>query len=304
MFCSDLARRAREPLAGTASHALGCVLLGYPKRLWGRDALASEGFSPELSSELLRLVDERDVVTRLMAHEGTWTGRTEVVFFPEGLRFRDVAMDEVLALISAARRGSLPEGGERQRDPIILCCTHGQRDRCCALFGLAIVVALRAALRPGAPIEIREASHLGGDRFAATAMVLPSGHTYGHLEPADAPALLTAASGGAPLVSRFRGSLWLEPAAQLAEAAAFALTEFRDLLPTLDPIEVSPIDRERCELRTKAQSGDHRVAIVVRCALEQRRVVGDCHNADRHRTGQVGVWRVEEVLTSIPPPRV
>lgn len=297
LFCSDLARRAREPLAGTASHARGCVLVSYPKRLWGTDALDSEGLPPAARAELLRLIDERDVITRFLAYEGEWNGRTEVSFFPEGLRYTDVPIGELAALLGKARRGELADAEPVVR-PTIAVCTHGQRDRCCALYGLALTEELRrVATATGAPIDVREASHLGGDRFAPTVLVLPSGEMYGHLVPSDAGALLSAAAGGPAVLPRLRGSLWLEPVAQLAEVAAFGLPAFRAVRPTLGPIAVTDVDAGHRLLRATVTSGDDHVVMVVRCAFERRQVFGDCRNAERDRRGAVDAWVIEDVET-------
>ena len=92
-FCSLLTRAEREPPAGTASHARGCVLLTYPKRLWGRDALDSEGLPERVRAGLEHLREEHDVLTRFVAHDGDWQGRTDVTFFPTGRRVRDLALE-------------------------------------------------------------------------------------------------------------------------------------------------------------------------------------------------------------------
>ena len=53
-------------------------------------------------------------------------------------------------------------------------CAHEERDRCCGLDGRALVDAVAGP-------DVFAASHLGGHRFAATAMVLPTGYVYGRL---------------------------------------------------------------------------------------------------------------------------
>jgi hypothetical protein len=298
VFCSQLARDAHEPLAGTASHARGCVLLTYPKRLWGTDALASEGLPSRLKDELLRLLDERDVITRFLAHDGDWNGRTELTFFPEGRRCSDVPIEDAAALLACARREEPLGGAIDVATPIVAVCTHGQRDRCCALFGLALVEELRrVALESGVRVDVREASHLGGDRFAPTVLVLPSGDMYGHLEPSDAAALLSAAAGGPALLAKLRGSLWLAPHAQLAEIAAYGLAVFRDVRPAVGPIAVTDLDRTHRELRATVSSPSARVTVIVRCAFERRQVFGDCRNAERQRRGGVDAWTIESVRT-------
>lgn len=314
VFCSDLARAAREPLAGTASHARGCVLISYPKRLWARDALASEGIPERLRSTLSRLADRHGVVTRLVAHEGPWNARVEVSLFPQNRRHTDVPLDEVATLLETSE----PEDGEPLSAPVIACCTHGVRDACCARFGMAFVSALRVAgteraMGGGPRVEVREATHLGGDRFAPTILVLPSGHTYGHLEPTDAAALLAGVHDGVPLLPRFRGSLWLDPLEQLAEIAAFDLARARSLevghalVASIGPIVCTDEDGGRATLRCTAtlvgprtsepRTSEH-LALELRCARQTRLVVGDCRAVERGRRGSAAVWVTEAVGAS------
>lgn len=64
--------------------------------------------------------------------------------------------------------------------PVLLVCTNGKRDVCCAEFGgpLARRLATEAAGR------VWEATHLGGHRFAATALCLPSRQMVARLDDA------------------------------------------------------------------------------------------------------------------------
>lgn len=286
-YCSTIAREAREPLAGTASHARGCVLFSYPKRMWARQALDSDGLPAELVTRFSRLAHEQDVVTRLVAHEGPWHERVEITLYPQGRRHRDVPLADAARLLETAR----PDEGEILTTPVIAVCTHGVRDRCCALFGLEIVHALRSHAR-GSEVEVREASHLGGDRFAPTAIVFPSGHTYGHLDPGDAGALIEAASGALPLAPRFRGSLWRDPLAQLADVAALA--HAGRVSSEIDCIEDGA---SHATLRFAAEVEGRPLRFEVRCKRERRSVIGDCRNADAQRHGSISLWAIEHVET-------
>ncbi|MEI8256249.1 MAG: sucrase ferredoxin [Deltaproteobacteria bacterium] len=296
LSCSGLARDAAEPLAGTAGHAAGCVLMSYPKRLWATDALASPGLPDALRAQTQRLALERDVVTRLIAPEGPWTGRTEVLFFPQGLRFRDVPLDAVGSLLDAAARDALPYGSEPVTLPVLACCTHGQRDRCCALHGFALARALREeASAAGIAVEVREASHLGGDRFAPSVLALPSGHMHGHVEPSQARALLEATARGEPLLERFRGSLWHDPLAQLVEHALWCLggPDARDLL--LGPPHERALGKTQCELRCKASWRGQPAIVVARCDREEHSIAGDCHSLEEGALSRIDRWRVTEL---------
>ena len=84
------------------------------------------------------------------------------------------------------RRPPTPSTAISQRavdlGPILLVCTHGVHDTCCALRGRPVAAAL-AARWPG---QVWECSHVGGDRFAPNVVVLPDGFYYGNLDPETA----------------------------------------------------------------------------------------------------------------------
>lgn len=65
--------------------------------------------------------------------------------------------------------------------PQVLVCTHGQRDRCCAVLGGVIFAELRRHL----PETVWQVTHLGGHRFAPTALCLPLGLLLGRIEQSD-----------------------------------------------------------------------------------------------------------------------
>lgn len=290
-YCSVIAAAAKEPLAGTASHGRGCLVFAYPKRLWGRNALSSEGLPAALVEAFADIQERLDVVTRFVASESAET--TELTFYPAGMRFSDVPIEAAADVIRGYVDGSLTRGEIAAR-PMLLTCTHGQRDRCCARFGLALMDAMRACEGVDA-IDVREASHLGGDRFAPTVLVLPSGHMYGHLTPDDAPRLIEAALGGPPLLARFRGSFWRDVREQLADVAAFGLSRDGEPPPTLSSIDVKDLDDDHSELAFRATWTDRSQELRVCCVRERRRVVGDCRAADEQRTGGVDAWRIEDV---------
>jgi hypothetical protein len=271
-----------EPLAATASHARECALISYPKRMWARDALASDRLPTALVRTVERLGRDEDLLVRLVAHEGEWRERVEVSIYPRARRWRDVPIDEVASVLET--RGT---DGETIEKPVIAVCTHGVRDRCCALFGGRIVDALREA--GGTRVEVREASHLGGDRFAPTLVMFPSGETYGHLTEADAPSLIEAALGGLGPSARFRGTMWREPIEQNADV--FARERGGRVLGPI--VRTRELDT-RVTLRFTIEIAGQREQVELACVREERLVVGDCRSADEGRRGTVGIWRIDQ----------
>lgn len=109
----------------------------------------------------------------------------------------------------------LETAGEPVTGPLVLVCTHGQRDTCCARLGGRVYAALRERLGDA----VWQTSHLGGHRFAPTLLWLPEGYCYGRVDVADVPALVAAADRGEVLIERLRGRVSLSPRAQAAEIA-------------------------------------------------------------------------------------
>jgi hypothetical protein len=102
-------------------------------------------------------------------------------------------------------------------------CTHGRRDRCCALDGRALVKALIDAGEP----DVWESSHLGGHRFAPTALVLPTGYLYGRLDVATAVQARKAAELGEVETALCRGRSAFPAAGQVADLAVREATDNR-----------------------------------------------------------------------------
>jgi hypothetical protein len=99
-------------------------------------------------------------------------------------------------------------------DPILLVCTNGKRDACCALRGRALVAALAADHAE----RTWECTHLGGHRFAGNLVCLPDGIVYGRVGPVDGPRLASLYLEGRLDPASLRGrSAWPAPA-QVAES--------------------------------------------------------------------------------------
>jgi hypothetical protein len=128
-------------------------------------------------------------------------------------------------------------GGALSTDPLVIICAHGKHDQCCAVRGRGAVAAITAAY----PEITWECSHLGGDRFAATMLVLPEGLCYGRVDSTDSAALIHRYFDGR-LDDRFlRGRTSLPHAVQAAQH--FARQSYGDdRIASLPPVEVEPHD--------------------------------------------------------------
>lgn len=132
-----------------------------------------------------------------------------------------------LDLVSAANgdlggvERSLP--GLHQTEPIVLICTNGRRDVCCAIRGRPVAAAGDAAR----PDRVWECSHTGGHRFSPTGVLLPWGRTLARLDDTTVADVVDAADVGrvpAGLLGGRHDRGWsaLSPREQAAESAVRA----------------------------------------------------------------------------------
>ena len=102
--------------------------------------------------------------------------------------------------------------------PIMLVCTHGVHDTCCAFRGRPVAAALAAQW----PDQVWECSHVGGDRFAPNVLVLPDGFYYGNLTPDEAVVTVQHHLTGTVAYEYLRGVVRYPPPVQAAVVAAYA----------------------------------------------------------------------------------
>ncbi|SEG07921.1 hypothetical protein SAMN04489712_103134 [Thermomonospora echinospora] len=138
------------------------------------------------------------------------------------------ALDETaLAGVAAGRQPGFGElvagGGGPARPfgtPLLLVCTHGKRNVCCAQHGAPLARELAARFDG----LVWETSHVGGDRYAANLVCLPHGLYYGNLDPAEAESAVRAYLRGEVALKRLRGRAGMPEPAQAAEHHVRALT--------------------------------------------------------------------------------
>lgn len=217
--CADTARDRQDPPIGTAPPTRRWLLIEHPGP-WRIDAIRGAGFPPVLREELAVAANAaqarillirrpgrpaRDQQSRAWAvsvgGSGTSWGRWRA---PEDLR----AAGEALA------RSAGDVGGSDH--PVLLICTHGIHDTCCAVRGRPVAAALARRW----PESTWECSHVGGDRFAPNVIVLPDGVYYGSLNPADAVQTVEDHLVGRVTAAFLRGVANVPPVAQAAVGMA------------------------------------------------------------------------------------
>lgn len=127
-----------------------------------------------------------------------------------------VPATDVPATMATLVAGDEPDVPGESAPAEILICGHGTRDRCCGGPGTRLTAEARAAI---GEIRVRRTSHLGGHRYAPTALTLPDGRMWAYLD-AEALTDIVRRSLPAPQAREFyRGNVALDPWAQTVEGA-------------------------------------------------------------------------------------
>ena len=213
LYCSDLCLASGEPLLGTAGQVDVWLLLEY-RAVWRRKA-----------------VEDND----LAAATRQWLERTVAAFAAAGQVARPQFIrrperDDAETTLFVARDGKLFRFAKTGYDaiadldvetahldevaePQYFVCTNGQRDLCCARYGLPTYARLREAVGE----RVWQTTHVGGHRFAPNVLALPQGALYGRVFADDVPAFVSAVEAGSLSRQHLRGRSAYPPAAQVAE---------------------------------------------------------------------------------------
>jgi Sucrase/ferredoxin-like len=223
LACAVESRRRTEPLHGTASRVTRWLLVEQPGP-WGREAL-TESHLDSLVARTLASQSRRHSARVLLVRHPAWrSADTRTVYLarsgPERGWIEELGFTEPRQLLrlNLGVLGAVEAPGLGRPGPatVHLVCTNGRHDQCCANFGRPVVRALDGAGTP----DVWESSHVGGDRFAANVVCLPSGVYFGRVPPDAAATLLADFSQGLLDLDLFRGRSCYPPLVQAAEVFA------------------------------------------------------------------------------------
>jgi hypothetical protein len=247
--CSDQSLARNDQMFGTASAGTSWMLLELCGA-WGKSAFlqSPESIEPELGRAIVRRVEKAGMRIAAIRRPGRRPEKPRWRWFVaqssvggEALYCGEVS--DPREYLDLALDGS---GGTLCSDPMVAICAHGKHDQCCAVRGRSACKAIATNY----PEYTWECSHLGGDRFAATMLVLPEGLCYGRIDSTDSADLVRLYLDGR-LDNRFlRGRTSLPHVVQAAQY--YAREKYGDdRIASLQPIEV------------EVEVGDRRTRVVL-----------------------------------------
>jgi hypothetical protein len=218
-YCSEQSRAQAEPMAGTADQVDVWILLEYVP-VWSAKAITDNALAAPTRDWLRGLVSEaqqRALKPRVVFIRQPEIDRKEVTLFicaNDGLRRFDAPDYATLTQLSLANTltgASIPAMH-------YFVCTNGQRDVCCARFGLPVYSALREHVAE----RVWQTTHVGGHRFAPNILTLPQGALYGRVQSDDVDRFVACVEQNGLAASWLRGRTRYAPEVQAAEAALAA----------------------------------------------------------------------------------
>jgi Sucrase/ferredoxin-like len=257
--CSARARDAGESLAATASFGRRWLLLEVAGA-WGPSAFRD---SPVLDPVLGARIERRAAADgfRLVAIRRPGRDR-----HADGTRWRWARVESAPGaegIVWGEASGpwdylSAPfdERGTPSRDIIVAVCSHGRHDQCCATRGRSVA----ALLRRGDADAVWECSHIGGDRFAATMLLLPHGINYGWADTFGARQMVDEYRAGRVVLAGLRGRSAFSFLEQTAQDAA--RRTFGDLrIDAYAPVRSRRLTQRSWEVVLADASGEIRVEL-------------------------------------------
>lgn len=238
--CSDQSRERDDTMYGTASAGSSWLMLELCGP-WGPSAFMDSPsvIEPTLGRAIVRRAEKAGMRIAAIRRHGRRSAAPRWRWFVAqcGLSTEALHHGEVTdprEYLELALDGS---DGQATRGPLVAVCAHGKHDQCCAVRGRAAVSAIAAQY----PENAWECSHLGGDRFAATMLILPEGLCYGRVEAADAANLVRLYNDGRLDNARLRGRTSLPHVVQAAQYFARQASG-DDRIETLSPLSVESGD--------------------------------------------------------------
>ena len=222
-FCQELTRASGEPIGGSAPFADQFIFITWPKKFWNREALESGGGFPQGLKAWSKSNSSpgNKITIRLLSKPGLETTSVSLFLYPQAKMISSLNPEQIQVVLE--RWLDSPENPGPGWNPLeteqLFVCTHGKHDLCCAKFGQTVYQRLREeASERKLDLDVWEASHLGGHRFAANLMRFPGGHSHGHLQEDMVPAFLDDWEAGKIHAPTYRGCSFLEGKEQIVSA--------------------------------------------------------------------------------------
>jgi hypothetical protein len=290
--CSDQSLSRADPMYGTASAGSSWVLLELAGA-WGHSAFLQSPtvIDPAVGRAVVRRFETAKMRIAAIRRPGRRPATPRWRWFvadsvPGSEALYGGEVSDPRDYLDIALDGS---DGTLSTDPVVAICAHGKHDQCCAVRGRSACQAIAEQY----PEYTWECSHLGGDRFAATMLVLPEGLCYGRVDSADSAELVRLYLEGRVDDRFLRGRTSLPHAVQAAQH--FAREAYGDdRIASLSPIS---IERAEHRIRVVLQADSGTIDVVLTEEMSEP-LLSQC---DARVAGQVRMFKLASLYRETVP---
>lgn len=217
--CAETARSTPLGVTGTALRRT-CFLVVDLALPWPSEiATDSRLVRAHAAAQARGSAGEVWTIVAATPRDGVRLARLTAYVLPDGAfqRYRSWVLDvesDAVDIAAEAMLTDLSRSGATEvvASEEVLLCTHGRRDACCGSLGTALWKGYAA--RGEQSVPVRRSSHLGGHRFAPTALLLPSGTMWGWLDAALLERIVQRVGSFSSVAGHFRGSTALATGAE------------------------------------------------------------------------------------------
>lgn len=283
IFCSQQSLALREPLFATAPRIESWILLEYPFP-FSRKTFEASSLPQDLKERLSSALESVPHSRLLMIKKNIDPAQTgfELVLVksstdhPLMTRYHLDTYADLLSIdIEAWLTSSASVQPGEETGSLLLVCTNGKRDRCCALNGLPVFSEMQEI----AGEQVWQSSHVGGHRFSANVISLPYGIYYGRLTPPEVRSFVELTKTGQLALTYYRGRTCYTAQQQAGEYYLRSHTGNLavDDLHLVDSIQVKS---DQWQVRFKSKVGEE-YAVKIQSRLSDFSIIESCDSPDK-----------------------
>jgi hypothetical protein len=213
--CCDVSQQLAEPVEGSALPGVVRWLMIEVSGAWAAKTTDAPGLAGPIRAHIEAAMTHMTGCRLQLVRRPGERSKVRVMAATVGGGVFAVELPSLDALLSLDILALFEGAGDAVEEPVVLVCTHGVRDVCCAREGAPVFKGLEAQ----GVQNLWQTTHLGGHRFAATLVVLPAGLQFGRVTASEVPDLVAELSAGRVYrLDRFRGCTALSREAQVIDA--------------------------------------------------------------------------------------
>ena len=202
-FCSAASRYHQESLAGTAANYKGFIMVEHASPFPENPV---KGFLDTSWLKKLQTIAVNRRYKLLLIRNSQSNYKTSRIIYVDCILQKYF---ELVSPIADIHKIDLEyyvahEDTVWDTTPFFVICTNGKKDKCCAKFGLPVFKFFENIHLPFCYTSW-ECTHLGGDRFAANAALMPYGIYYGRIGVEDVHEIIKQTAFGRVYQANYRG---------------------------------------------------------------------------------------------------